>query len=177
MEKWKIDSDHSVAAFAVRHFMITLVHGQFNKVSGTIEFDPKKPSLCSVEATIEAAGVYTGIPKRDEHLRSPDFLDAEKFPFIQFKSSQVEWAGVNYFKVAGGLTIRGVTLPVSLDVEYLGRIKDPFEPGESIGFAASTRINRLDYGVSWNYDMENGGLVAGKEVILNLEVEADLIEG
>ncbi len=176
MAKWNIDSDHTVAAFTVRHFMITLVRGQFNKISGTIQFDPENPDLCSVEAAIEASGVYTGIPKRDDHLRSADFLYAEKFPFIRFKSTRVEKSGVNYFKVAGDLTIRDVTLPVSLDVEYLGQVKDPFEEGLSIGLNASTRINRLDYGVNWNYDMEKGGLVAGKEVNLFLEVEADRVE-
>jgi polyisoprenoid-binding protein YceI len=177
MAKWNIDSDHSVAAFKVRHFMITLVRGQFNKIAGTIELDPENPALGSVEASIEAAGVYTGIPKRDDHLRSPDFLDVGKYPHIRFKSTGVEKVGVNYFKVAGDLTIRDVTLPVSLDVEYLGQVKDPFEEGISIGLTASTRINRFDYGANWNVDMEKGGVVAGKDVSLFLEVEADLIAG
>jgi polyisoprenoid-binding protein YceI len=175
MAKWNIDSDHSVAAFTVRHFMITLVRGQFNRITGTIEFDPANPALGSVEATIEAAGLYTGIPKRDDHLRSPDFLDVEKFPFIQFKSNRVEPVGVNVFKVSGELTIHGITRPATLDVEYLGRVKSPFDEDISIGFSITTRLNRLDYGVSWNYDMENGGLVVGDDLFLNLEVEADLI--
>lgn len=177
MAKWNIDSDHSVAAFTVRHFMITLVRGQFNKISGSIQFDVENPVLGSVEAVIEAAGVYTGIPKRDEHLRSPDFLDVEKFPFIQFKSSQIEQVGVNYFKITGELTLRGITRTVTLDAEYLGRVKSPFDEDISIGFSVSTRINRLDYDVSWNYPLENGGLVAGNDLVLNLEVEADLVEG
>ena len=177
MAKWNIDSDHTVAAFKVRHFMITLVRGQFNKIAGTIEFDPENPALGSVEASIEAAGVYTGIPKRDDHLRSPDFLDVEKFPHIQFKSSRIEPVGVNYFKATGELTIHGITRPATLDVEYLGRVKSPFDEDISIGFSASTRINRFDYGVSWNYDMGNGGLVAGSDLVLNLEVEADMVEG
>lgn len=177
MAKWNIDPDHTVAAFSVRHFMITLVRGQFNKVTGTIQFDPEDPCLGSVEATIEAAGVYTGIPKRDEHLRSLDFLDVEKFPAIFFKSSQVEQVALNYFKVLGELTIRGITRPVILDGEYLGRVKSPFDEDISIGFSASTRINRQDYGVSWNFTMENGGLVAGNHLDLKLEVEADLVQG
>jgi polyisoprenoid-binding protein YceI len=176
MAKWNIDSDHSVAAFRVRHFMITLVRGQFNQITGTLEFDPANPAHGSIEATIEAAGLYTGIPKRDDHLRSPDFLDVEKFPFIQFKSSQIEPVGVNVFKVRGDLTIRGISKPVSMDVEYLGRVKSPFDEDISIGFSISTRLNRLDYGVSWNVDMENGGLVVGNDLFLNLEVEADLIQ-
>jgi len=175
MSEWKIDPDHTVAAFMVRHFMITLVRGQFNRVSGTIQFDPDKPSLGSVEVEIEAASLYTGIAKRDEHLHSPDFLDVEKFPLILFKSSRFEPVAVTHFKVPGALTIRGTTQPVILDVEYLGRVKSPFDEDISIGFSASTRLNRQDFGVNWNFDMENGGLVVGNDVFLNLEVEADLV--
>jgi polyisoprenoid-binding protein YceI len=174
MAKWEIDPDHTVAAFSVHHFMITLVRGQFNKISGTLEFDPDNPTLSSVEASIEAAGIYTGIPKRDDHLRSADFLDVEHFPTITFKSSRVEAVAVNEFKVTGDLTIRGASRPVTLDVTYLGRVKSPFDEDVSIGFSISTRINRFDFGVNWHYDMEKGGMVAGKEVSLNLEVEADL---
>jgi polyisoprenoid-binding protein YceI len=174
MAKWKIDPDHSVAAFTARHFMITLVRGQFNKISGTIEFDPENPTQGSVEASIETLGIHTGIPKRDEHLKSSDFLDVEHFPTITFKSSRIEAVAVNIFKVEGDLTIRGNTRPVTLEVEYLGQAKSPFDDDVSIGFSASTRINRFDFGVNWNYEMEKGGLVTGKELILNLEVEADL---
>jgi polyisoprenoid-binding protein YceI len=175
MTKWSIDPDHSVAAFTARHFMITLVRGQFNKVSGTIQFDPENPTLGSVEASIEAEGIYTGIPKRDEHLRSPDFLDVEHFPTITFKGGQIEQVALNSFKVSGDLTLRGITHPATLDVEYLGRVKSPFDEDISIGFSANTRINRLDFAINWNYDMEHGGLVVSKELILSLEVEADLI--
>jgi polyisoprenoid-binding protein YceI len=175
MSEWRIDPDHSVAAFVVRHFMITLVRGQFNKIAGAIQFDPDKPALGSVEVEIEAASLYTGIAKRDEHLRSPEFLDVEKFPVIRFKSTRVEPVAVNQFKVTGDLTIRGTTRPVTLDTEYLGRIKSPFDDDISIGFSASSRLIRQDFGVNWNFDMENGGLVAGNDVFLNLEVEADLV--
>lgn len=176
MEKWQIDPDHSVAAFEARHFMITLVRGQFNNLSGTLFFDPAAPSLGAVEAAIEAAGIYTGIPKRDEHLRSPDFLEVEKFPLIRFKSLRIEPAALNRFTCSGELTIRDITREVQLDVEYLGRVKSPFDEDISIGFSALTRINRRDFGVNWNYGMENGGLVAGNELVLRLEVEADLVE-
>ena len=174
MAKWNIDPDHTVAAFKVRHFMITLVRGQFNKVSGFIDFDPENPTQGSVEATIETAGIYTGIPKRDDHLRSADFLDVEHFPTITFKSTRIEETGLNYFKVTGDLTIRGNTRTVTLDVEYLGQMKSPFDDDISVGFSASTRINRFDFGVNWNVEMEKGGQVAGKELTLLLETEADL---
>jgi polyisoprenoid-binding protein YceI len=175
MSEWKIDPDHTAAAFMVRHFMITLVRGQFNRISGTIQFDPDQPALNSVEVEVESDSIYTGIAKRDEHLRSPDFLDVENFPLIRFESTRVEPVAVNHFKVTGELTIRGNTRLAILDAEYLGRVKSPFDEDISIGFSASTRLIRQDFGVNWNFDMENGGLVAGNEVFLNLEVEADLV--
>jgi polyisoprenoid-binding protein YceI len=176
MEKWQIDPDHSVAAFEARHFMITLVRGQFNKLSGDLLFDPAAPALGSVEAVIETAGIYTGIPKRDEHLRSPDFLDVEKFPFIRFKSTRIEPTALDRFICTGELTIRDKTREVRLDVEYLGRVKSPFDEDISIGFSVVARINRRDFDVNWQYEMENGGMVAGNELILRLEVEADLMQ-
>ena len=175
MSEWKIDSDHTVAAFTVRHFMITLVRGQFNKISGSIQFDPATPALGTVAIEIDSTSIHTGIPKRDEHLRSPDFLEVDKYPLIRFKSTRIEPVAVNGFILTGDLTIRGITRSINLDVEYLGQVKSPFDEDISIGFSASARINRHDFGVSWKVNMENGGLVAGNEVFLNLEVEADLI--
>ncbi|MCU0579215.1 MAG: YceI family protein [Desulfobacterota bacterium] len=176
MEQWRIDPDHTVAAFEVRHCMITLVRGQFNRISGTLRFDPAAPALGSVAAEIEAAGVYTGIAKRDEHLCSPDFLEVERFPLIRFQSTRIDPVALNRFACIGDLTIRDVTRPIILDVEYLGRVKSPFDDDISIGFSATGRINRRDFGVNWNYDLENGGLVAGNDLMLRLEVEADLVE-
>jgi polyisoprenoid-binding protein YceI len=176
MAKWNIDPDHSVAAFKVRHFMITLVRGQFNKISGSIQFDPDNPVLGGVEASIETAGIYTGIPKRDDDLRSENYLDVKKFPTMNFKSNRIEPTALNHFKVTGDLTIRGTTRPVTWDVEYLGRVKSPFDEDISIGFSAETRIDRFDFGVSQDYGLEYAGKVAGKELILGLEVEADLVQ-
>ena len=176
MSEWRIDPDHTVAAFTARHFMITLVRGQFNKISGSLQFDPAIPALGTVAIEIESASIHTGIPKRDEHLRSPDFLAVDKYPLIQFKSTRVEPVALNGYILTGDLTIRGITRSVALDVEYLGQVKSPFDEDISIGFSASARINRHDFGVSWSFNMENGGLVAGNEVFLNLEVEADLVK-
>jgi polyisoprenoid-binding protein YceI len=175
MSEWKIDPDHTAAAVTVRHFMITLVRGQFNKISGSIHFDPATPVLGTVTVEIESASIYTGIPKRDEHLRSPDFLEVDKFPLIQFKSTRIEPVALNGFIVTGDLTIRGVTRSVAMDAEYLGQVKSPFDEDISLGFSASARINRQDFGINWNFNMENGGLVVGNDVFLNLEVEADLV--
>ncbi len=177
MAKWVIDPDHSVAAFVVRHMMIADVRGQFNAISGTIQFDPADIAHSSVEAEIEVSRIYTGIAKRDDHLRSPDFFDVERYPKMTFKSTSVRDIKGNRFAVIGDLTIRGVTRRVDLNVAYSGPVKDPFdEGGLSMGFAASTGINRQDYGVAWNADME-GGVVVGREVRIFLDIEADMAAG
>jgi polyisoprenoid-binding protein YceI len=172
----KIDPDHSVAAFSVRHMMISNVKGQFNSISGTVVFDPADVESSSVEAEIDTSGIHTGIQKRDEHLRSADFLDAEKHPKMVFKSTRVEAAGLNRFLVFGDLTLKGISNAVTLDVEFTGPVKDPFEGGISYGFSASTKINREDYGMTWNVQMENGGIVVGKRLTIMLDIEGDLVK-
>ncbi len=172
----KIDPDHSVAAFSVRHMMISNVKGQFNSITGSIVFDPADIGMSSVEAEIGTSGIYTGIAKRDEHLRSADFLDAEKHPKMSFRSTRVEAAGLNRFMVFGDLTIRGISNAATLEVEFTGPVKDPFEGGASFGFSATTRINREDFGMTWNVPMENGGIVVGKKVTIMIEVEGDVVK-
>jgi len=175
MAKWTIDPDHSVAALRVRHFMIADVRGQFNKLSGTIYFDPPDLTSVSVEVAIDASVMTTGIIKRDEHLQGPDFLDTAKFPEISFRSTKVEITGLTSCKVAGELTVRGITKPVVLDAEYLGPVKSPW--GEtSIGIRATATVNREDFGMTWNEPMENNGFVVGRDVHLTLHIEADLAE-
>lgn len=174
MARWVIDPDHSVASFVVRHMMIANVRGQFNRISGTIVFDPENIPASSVEVIIEAAGIYTGIQKRDDHLRSPDFLDVEKFPHISFKSSRAENPGGRRLRVAGDITIRGITRNLVLETECSGPEKSPY--GEtSMGFAASARINREDFGMIWNVALESGGVMVGKDILIALDVESDLI--
>jgi len=177
MAKWIFDPDHSVAAFVVRHLMVTNVHGQFNSISGTLDFDPASRSLTAIEVEIGAAGIYTGIGKRDAHLASPDFLDAANHPIITFRSSMVQFSGGKGC-VTGDLTIRGITRPVTLDVEMSGPIKIPEDIGgeTSIGLAAQTTINREDFNVMWNAPLYDGGLMVGREVKIYLEIEADLEE-
>ena len=176
MAQWAIDPDHSVAAFVVSHMMICDVHGQFNKVSGSIRFDPAEPEKASLEVTIGVAGVYTGIQKRDDHLRSPDFFDAAVYPVMTFTSTRVESRGKNRYTVTGDLTIRGVTRPVILEAEARGPVKSPFGDETTIGFTATTAIDRTEFGVSWNEMMEGGGVVAGNRVAITLNVEADMVE-
>jgi polyisoprenoid-binding protein YceI len=175
MAKWIIDPDHSVAAFVVRHMMVANVRGQFNSIGGTIHFDPADMVNAFVEIAIDASGIYTGIQKRDDHLRSPDFLDVQNYPQITFKSTHVEKAQGNRFRVTGDLSIRGISHPVTLDGEYHGPEKSPY--GEtSMGFAATTRIDRGDYNMTWNVFLESGGVMVGKEVLIILDAEADLTE-
>lgn len=176
MAKWVIDPDHSVAAFVIKHMMVANVRGQFNKISGTIYFDPADLSKSSVEVSIDASGIYTGIQKRDDHLRSPDFFDTATYPHIIFKSTAVKADGVNNLKVNGDLTIHGITRQVTFDVEYSGPEKSPY--GEtSMGFTATAMVNREDYGLLWNVALESGGVMIGKDVRILIDIEADLSAG
>jgi polyisoprenoid-binding protein YceI len=177
MIKWKIDPDHSAARFSVRHFMIANVEGLFSRMTGTIELDPRDLTNLCVEAEIDVTTLTTGHQERDEHLLSPDYFNAERYPSILFRSRDVQGMNGNRGKITGDLTIRGITRPVTLDFEYFGPVTTPFDGITSMGFSATGRVNRENYGMTWNAALEGGGLVTGKEVRLNMEVEADLLAG
>ncbi len=170
-EKWNFDPVHSTIAFSVRHLMIAKVHGQFKAWTGTLQVDESQPANSSVEVRIEAASIDTRESQRDDHLRSPDFLDAQKFPHIVFRSTKAEKAGDGHYRVAGSFTIRDVTREIVLDVEFLGRRKDPWG-GERAGFAAKTSIDRKDYGLKFNMPLEGGGVLVGDRVDIALDIEA-----
>ncbi|MBU1396524.1 MAG: YceI family protein [Gammaproteobacteria bacterium] len=180
MTKWIFEPGHSGAAFAVRHMMVSHMRGLFKNVRGSMDFDPDNPAdAAAVEATINAAGIWTGDDARDAHLRGADFLDVETYPEIAFRSTEVRCAGEADFRVAGDLTLRGVTRPVVLATHYLGRWQCPYweggkdlGPTARIGFVATTAINRHHFGVSWNAPMDRGGMVVGDEVAITLDVEA-----
>ncbi|MHB8873010.1 MAG: YceI family protein [Myxococcaceae bacterium] len=168
---WELDSSHSSASFAVRHLMVSTVRGDFGKTTGTLELDEKDVSKSKVEAAIEVTTINTRDAKRDEHLRSAEFFDVAKYPTITFKSKKVEKAGKGQLKVTGALTIRGVTKDVVLDVEYAGtEAKDPWGNIKQ-GATATTRINRSDFGLTWNKALETGGVAVGDEVKITLDVE------
>lgn len=176
MARWIIDPDHSVAAFSVRHLMIARVHGQFNRLAGTMLFDNEKQSGFSLELIIDAAGIYTGIAKRDDHLRSPDFFDVAKFPTLTFRSTGFE-ARENYQAlVTGDLTIHGVARAVKLEAEFSGPVKTPEDLGGemTIGLSAATTINREDFGIVWNVPLQGDGVMVGRDIDISLEIEADL---
>jgi polyisoprenoid-binding protein YceI len=163
---YTVDRNHSEAAFQVRH-ILTKVRGPFRDFTGTIDFDKAKPENSGVEFHIKAASIDTGVQRRDDHLRSADFFDVEKFPELTFKSTKVVQKGKTAFDVIGDLTIHGVTRQVVLPVTYLG------ESGPKAGFETAVTINRKDYGLNWNKTLETGGLMVGDDVEITINVEAD----
>ena len=177
MTKWNIDPDHSVAAFRVRHMMVAHVRGQFNKLSGSAQFDRTDPSTLSLEVSVDATGLYTGIPQRDEHLSSPDFFDVASHPAITFKGTDFTAAG-DGGKLSGDLTIHGTTRPVTLAVAFAGPLVGPEDfGGETVlGITATATINREDFGMVWNVPMDDGGVMVGREIEIELNIEADLAE-
>ena len=172
--QWQIDPAHSAAHFSVRHLMISNVRGEFTKLSGSALINPADPAKSSVEVTIEAASINTREPQRDEHLRSADFFDVANHPTLTFRSKRIESLGPENFKVAGDLTIRGVTKEVTFDVEGpTPPVKDPWGNIRT-GITASTKINRKDFGVAFNALTETGAVVVGDEV--KITIEAELIQ-
>jgi polyisoprenoid-binding protein YceI len=167
---WNIDSAHSEVNFAVRHMMISNVRGQFQKVGGSVEFDEANPANTLVDVQIETASVNTREEKRDGHLKSPDFFDAEKYPYLTFKSKRIEMKDASHARLIGDLTIRDVTREVSLDVEYNGSAKSPWGT-TSAGFSAKTSIKRKDWGLNWNVALETGGWLVGDDVHISVELE------
>jgi polyisoprenoid-binding protein YceI len=177
--KWHFEPGHSAAEFRARHMMVTWVRGSFKNIIGRLDFDPRQPSALAVECTIDSTACWTGETARDAHLRSEDFLYCERFPQIRFKSSRTVQIGPFDYEVTGDLTIRDVTKPVVLDVRHLGTWQTPWwedgvdkGPKLRAGFTATTRIDRYDFGVAWNGDLVNGGIVVSREVDVILDVEA-----
>jgi polyisoprenoid-binding protein YceI len=170
MTTWTIDTAHSHVGFAIKHLMIATVRGQFPGVRGTVTVDESDPTTASIDITILTSTVTTGDEKRDGHLRSPDFFDVERHPKITFRSKRIEGKSGDALRVVGDLTIRDVTREVVLDVELLGRAKDPWGQ-EHAAFEANTKINRADYGLTWNAALETGGMLVGDEVKISIEAQ------
>jgi len=170
-QTWQIDRAHSDIFFTVRHMVITKVRGRFLKWDGTLVLDEQDLSKSRVEVSIDAASISTSDEKRDGHLRSADFLDAEKFPKLTFKSTKVEKVSGDRLKVTGDLTIRDVTKSVTLDVEQLGKAKDPWG-NNKIAFNGKVAIQREEFGAKWNQALEAGGVLVGKQVDIDLELQA-----
>lgn len=168
---YQIDPAHSGVHFSVRHLMLSNVRGTFSGLRGTVIYDPANPSAAQVDVTVDAATISTGDPKRDEHLKSPDFLDVAKYPAIVFKSKRIEKTGDSEFKVTGDLTIHGVTREAVLSVEDVTpEAKDPWG-GTRIGATARTKIDRQQFGVAWNSPLETGGVLVGDDVKVEFDLE------
>ncbi len=166
---YAIDPDHSQVIFKVKHMGISTVTGRFDLIEGSYTFDEAEIGNSSVETTIQTASVNTNKQKRDDHLKSPDFLNVDKYPTITFKSKEVKKGGDGLI-IVGDLTINGVTKQVELDAEYGGKAVDPMG-NERTAFTAETKIDRKDYGITWNKTLDTGGLVVGDDVRIELEVE------
>jgi polyisoprenoid-binding protein YceI len=167
---WIIDPSHTRAEFAVKHLMISTVRGQFTDINGTVDFNENDPAKSKVDVQIGVASILTRDEKRDAHLKSPDFFEVEKYPYMTFKSKRVTKIDPLHGKIVGDLTIRDVTKEVTLDVDYAGQAKTPWGT-TSAGFTATATINRKDWGLNWNVALETGGVLVGDEVKINLEVE------
>jgi polyisoprenoid-binding protein YceI len=168
---WALDPAHSQVRFKVKHMVVSTVEGSFTKFNGIVNLDDKDPAKSTVEVTIDAASIDTHEPKRDAHLKSPDFFDVEKNPKITFKSTKVDKAGKGKFKVTGDLTMHGVTKPVVLNVEGPSpEMKNPWGVPVRV-VSAQGKLNRKDYGLNWNKALEAGGVLVGDEVTLDISAE------
>ena len=168
---WNIDTTHTGIHFSVRHMVIAKVRGSFQQFSGTLTLDEENLAASAVSVRIDTASINTGVSQRDNHLRSPDFFDVEKFPAITFESTKVEKGSGTGLRVTGKLTIRDITREVVLEAEALGVGKDPWGNLKA-AFEAKTSVDRRDFGLTWNQALETGGVLVGEKIEIALEVQA-----
>ena len=169
--QWNFDPAHSEIGFKVRHMMFSKVRGAFRSWTGEFHFDPDNPASAKTHVEIEAASVDTSNDDRDQHLRSGDFFKSEEYPHLKFDSTSFEKVGDGKLKLHGDLTIRDVTKPVTLDVEYHGKAVDPWG-NDRVGFSATTTLSREEFGLTWNQALEAGGVLVGDKVEVELNVQA-----
>jgi len=167
----QVDPAHSTASFAIKHMMVSTVHGSFGKVTGTVNHDPKDPTKSSANIQIDPASLDTRVEKRDAHLKSADFFDVQKCPDMSFKSNKVEKAGEKKYKVTGDLTMHCTTKPVTLDVEGLNGPVKGAQGANLYAATATGKLSRKDFGLNWNKALEAGGVTVGDEVLLTVDLE------
>ena len=170
-ESWQVDGAHSAVSLTVRHMVISKVRGRFTRWSAKLALDTADLARSAVEVEIDAASIDTGVADRDAHLRSPDFLDAQKYPSLRYRSRRVEALSKDRLRVVGDLTIRDVTREVVLEVEYGGQGKDPWG-NQRVGFTATASLNRKDFGLTWNQALETGGVLVADRVDVEIELQA-----
>ncbi|PID14648.1 hypothetical protein CSV63_11160 [Sporosarcina sp. P34] len=169
--KWNVDTAHSTVEFSVRHMMISNVKGTFNEFQGTIEADPQDLTDASIDFTIDASSIDTRKSDRDNHLRSADFFDVENYPNLSFKATTIKKTSDDTYDITGDFTIKDTTKPVTFNVTFEGIAKDPMSGDEAAGFSGNTKINRKDFGLTWNAALETGGVVVSDEVKIHLEIQ------
>ena len=167
---WTVDPSHSLVEFAVKHLMISTVRGRFSDVKGTITYNEANPTQSKIEIEIPTASIDTRSEQRDAHLKSPDFFHAEQHPTMTFKSKRIDGDVNGEFQIVGDLTIRDQTREITLDAQFNGRTRDPWG-GDRMGFEAKGKINRKDFGLTWNQALETGGWVVGEDIKMSIEVE------
>lgn len=170
---WQIDPAHSHIYFTVRHMMISKVRGHFPVFNGTVNYDAENPTNTTVDIEADINSINTNDEKRDNHLKSPDFFNATEFPIMHFKSTKIEQTDEENGKLYGDLTIKNVTKPIVLDVEFAGTAKSPWGTTNA-GFSAAATINRQDWDLTWNAPIETGGVLVGDKV--KIEIELELIQ-
>jgi polyisoprenoid-binding protein YceI len=168
--RWAIDSAHTQVEFAVKHMMLAKVRGRFAEFEGSVAFETDEVTSAAIEVRIAAASIDTRVAQRDEHLRSADFFDVGQYPELRFTSRRIEERGDDEYRVVGELTIRGVAREVTLDARFEGTGRDPWG-GTRIAFSAAGRIDRREYGLTWNQALETGGILVGDEIRLAIEAE------
>jgi polyisoprenoid-binding protein YceI len=173
MGKWQLDPYHTQVEFSAKHLGMMTVRGYFDEVSTSLDFDPDHPEAASVEATISTASIRTNNGIRDNDIRSGNFLEVDKYPTMTFKSTSIEPAGQDLYTLTGDLTIKGTTHPVSLQVTRLGEFNDPGMMGHRIAYSATSKINRKDFGLSFNAILD-GRLVVGEEI--QIQIEGEIVE-
>lgn len=173
--QWKIDTSHSAAQFSVKHLMVSTVRGHFGTMTGTVTYDPANPAATVVEAEVDVNTIDTRNERRDKHLRSADFFDVEKYPKMTFKSKSVRAVAPGKMQLVGDLTIRGTTKEVTFEVEGPSA---PLNTGRVVkmGAVATAKINRTDFGMTWNRAIEAGGVTVGEEVTLTIDLELDQVK-
>ncbi|MGA5099090.1 YceI family protein [Streptomyces lavendulocolor] len=168
---YTIDPSHSGIGFTARHAMVTNVRGAFTEYEGTLELDGTDPAASGASIDVTIASVDTGSADRDAHLRSADFFDAEQFPLMTFRSTGAEALGGTDYRITGDLTIKGVTKPISIDLEFNGAAKDPFG-NERVGFEGKAELLRSEWGLTWNAALETGGVLVSDKIKLTFEISA-----
>ncbi|MFN8630978.1 MAG: YceI family protein [Chloroflexota bacterium] len=169
---FNVDKTHTDVTFSAKHMMVTNVRGKFNVVDGTVNLDLENPTASFGSFSVESASIDTGVDQRDGHLRSADFFDADQFPTLTFVSTGVEAKGGDEYKVSGNLTVKNVTRPVTFEVEYLG-LYTSMAGARRAGFHATTKINREDFGLTWNVALETGGWLVGKDIKIEIDLAVE----